>query len=95
MAVPKKRTTKSHQLKRRQNIFLVKPNLTKCSHCGSFTLSHRVCQNCGYYAGREVLNVLEKLTKKERKKKEKELKAKEEKEIKKEKPLSMEELSRK
>ena len=32
-----------------------------------------VCKNCGYYAGRQVVDVLAKLGKKERKKKEKEM----------------------
>jgi len=97
MAVPKKRTTKSHQLKRRQNIFLEKPNLVKCQKCGHFTLPHTICHYCGYYRGMEIINVLEKLEKKERKKREREMKEKEkgEKEIPKKRPLSWEELSRK
>ena len=94
MAVPKKRTTKSHQLKRRQNIFLEKPNLVKCPKCGHFILPHTVCSYCGYYRQREVVNVLEKLEKKERKKREKEMKTAGEK-TKKEKPLSWKELSKK
>jgi large subunit ribosomal protein L32 len=96
MAVPKKRTTKSHQLKRRQNIFLIKPTLVKCLKCGHLILSHTGCPFCGYYKGHEFIDVLAKLDKKERKRREKEmkLKEKEEKEVKK-KPLSWKELSRK
>jgi len=45
----------------------------KCSHCGQATFPHVICQNCGWYAGRQVIDVLAKLDKKERKKKEKEL----------------------
>ncbi|HEX6507334.1 MAG TPA: 50S ribosomal protein L32, partial [Chloroflexota bacterium] len=26
-----------------------------CSHCRRPHLSHHVCPNCGYYAGREVI----------------------------------------
>ncbi len=33
-----------------------------------------VCKNCGYYNGKEVINVLGKLTKKEKKLREKEIK---------------------
>lgn len=44
-----------------------------CSHCGKPKLPHIVCGNCGYYNGRQVIDVLAKLDKKERKKKEKEL----------------------
>lgn len=88
MAVAKKRTTKAHQQKRRLNIFITEPHLDKCQKCGHFTMPHKVCTNCGYYNGREVINVMEKLTKKERKKKEKEMEAKKE-----EKPLNPKELS--
>lgn len=106
MAVPKKRTTKSHQLKRRQHIFLEKPNLVKCPKCGYLISPHIICPFCGYYKGREIVDVLGKLDKKERKKREKEMKAKEKAEKKTTihpppsrerapKPLGWEELSRK
>lgn len=94
MAVPKQRKTKGRRNQRRSHIFLKKPALTKCPKCGSFILPHIVCPNCGYYKGNEVINVLEKLTKKERKQREKEMKAKETEE-KENKPLSMEKLSKK
>ena len=94
MAVPKQRHTKSRRNKRRMHIFLKKPLLTKCQKCGHPVLPHTVCQSCGYYKGVEIVNVLEKLTKKEKKKREKEMKVKE-KEERATKPLTMEELSRK
>jgi len=95
MAVPKKRNTKSRRDKRRMHIFLRSSELVSCDHCGKPKLPHAVCQNCGYYKGVEVLNVLGKLEKKERKKREKEIKEREKTEAKKEKPLTLEELSRK
>ena len=94
MAVPKQRHTKSRRDKRRMHIFLEKPSLTKCRKCGKPVLPHNVCLNCGYYKGREVIDVMKKLDKKERKKREKEIKVSE-REEKSTRPLSMEELSRK
>jgi len=94
MALPKWRKTKGRRNQRRAHICLKKPTLAKCPKCGRFVLPHTVCQSCGYYKGTEVIDVLKKLTKKERKQKEKEMKAKE-KEDKKEKPLNLEQLSKK
>lgn len=93
MAVPKQRKTKSRRNQRRMHLFITKAALTLCQKCKKPVLPHTVCKNCGYYKGREVINVLKKLTKKEKKEKEKEIK-KAEKEEKTEKPLTMEELSK-
>lgn len=94
--VPKKHHTKSSRNQRRMHIFIKAPGLTKCPKCGKPVLPHVVCQNCGQYKGTEAINVLAKLTKKERKKKEKELAAKEEKSaVKGKEGLSFEEMSKK
>ena len=73
--VPKKRHTKSSRNQRRMHLFLKKPAYVKCPKCGSAVLPHIVCSSCGFYKGREVVNVLQKLDRKERKRKEKEMKA--------------------
>ena len=96
MAVPKQKHTKSRRDKRRANIFLRAPVFGKCPKCGKPVLQHTVCFNCGYYKGNEVVDVLKKLTKKEKKQKEKEIAAKEKEEGKgKDKPLTWEGLSKK
>lgn len=94
MAVPKQRHTKTRRNNRRMHIFLKKPTLVICPKCGKPKLPHIVCRSCGYYKGKEVIDVLKKLTKKEKKKKEKELETKET-EKSKAGPLSAEELSKK
>jgi len=59
------------------HLYLEGPSLRSCPKCGKPVLPHTVCKGCGYYKGSEVIDVMKKLTKKERKQKEKELKAKE------------------
>ena len=95
MSVPKRHKTKSERDKRRSHIFIKFPHFSLCPKCGKEVLDHTVCSSCGYYKGREVINVLEKLTKKERKAREKEMAQKTKEEGKEEKPLSAAELSKK
>jgi len=89
MPVPKQRHTKSRRNKRRGNIFLTRPSLVLCPKCGKEVRPHLLCRNCGYYKGREVVDVFKKMDKRERKKKEKELRDDQGKN------LNMEELSKK
>lgn len=93
--VVRMRHTKSARNQRRSHHALTNPALSKCSHCGKATAPHAICQNCGYYKGARVIDVLVKLDKKERKKKEKELHAHEQGQVEKKEALSAEELSRK
>jgi len=94
MAVPKQRKTKSRRNQRRSHISIEEPKTTSCPKCSKPVLGHTVCQNCGFYKGNEVIDVMKKLTKKEKKKKQKEIEAKGGEE-KKDKPLNMEDLSKK
>ncbi len=79
------------------HLFLKSPVLSVCQKCGKPVLPHTVCFNCGYYKGREIVDILKKLDKKEKKKREKEMKAKEKEERgeEREKPLTWEEMSKK
>lgn len=65
-----------------------------CARCGKMILPHRACPACGYYKGKMIINVLEKLEKNERKKREKEIQSRE-KETKKQEDLNLKELSKK
>ena len=75
MGVPKKRNTKGHQGKRRSHHALKAIVFSHCQKCGKEVLPHIMCDNCGTYRGREIVNVFAKLDKKERKRREKEQKA--------------------
>jgi len=55
MAVPKKRTSSARRDKRRANHKAGRASLARCPRCHSPHLPHRVCPNCGTYAGREVV----------------------------------------
>ena len=56
MAVPKRKVSSARQNKRRSNVWkLDAPALMKCPQCGEYKTPHRVCGNCGYYNGREVV----------------------------------------
>ena len=55
MAQPKRRWSKERTHLKRSTWKLEKPTTTKCKHCGEATLPHRVCSNCGYYDGKEVV----------------------------------------
>jgi large subunit ribosomal protein L32 len=73
MAVPKKRTTSSKRNMRRSHHGTARINLASCPKCKQLVPGHTTCPNCGTYQGREVINVLAKLEKKERKAKVEEL----------------------
>ncbi|HZJ78114.1 MAG TPA: 50S ribosomal protein L32 [Clostridia bacterium] len=58
MAVPKRRTSKSRRDKRRASVWkLDVPAIEKCSNCGELKRSHRLCPECGYYNGRQVVKM--------------------------------------
>ena len=56
MAVPKRKSSKARKNKRRSNVWKISvPGFSKCSQCGELKAPHKVCGNCGYYNGREVV----------------------------------------
>jgi large subunit ribosomal protein L32 len=54
MAVPKQKQARSRTRKRRAQHKISAPRLNECPQCHQPRLPHRVCPNCGTYAGREV-----------------------------------------
>ncbi|HHV39267.1 MAG TPA: 50S ribosomal protein L32 [Tepidimicrobium sp.] len=58
MAVPKRRTSKAKRNKRRASAYgFTKATISECPQCYEPKLPHRVCRACGYYKGREVIDV--------------------------------------
>jgi len=64
--------TKGKRNRRRSHLALIKTFLATCSKCGKAVLPHRICAYCGFYNGKEVIDVMAKLTKKEKKRRKKE-----------------------
>jgi large subunit ribosomal protein L32 len=56
MAVPKRRTSRSKQGKRRSHHHATPIQVNYCPHCGEPVLSHRVCPNCGKYRDRTIIS---------------------------------------
>ena len=59
MAVPKRRTSKSRKLKRRTHHKAAVIATQVCPKCGDLRRPHRVCPSCGYYAGKQRIEVEE------------------------------------
>lgn len=58
MAVPKRKTSKARKNSRRSSVWkLTPPTLEKCPNCGAYNLHNRVCSECGYKDGKEVVAV--------------------------------------
>ncbi len=65
------RHTRAHTANRRSHHALKEPRLSTCGKCGASHLRHRMCGNCGSYRGKEIVDVLSKVEKKNTKKNEK------------------------
>lgn len=48
----KTRSRRAANMKLRQSL-----NLVECPNCHQKKMPHRVCQNCGHYNGKDVLNI--------------------------------------
>ena len=57
MAVPKRRTSKQRQRKRRTHFKAEDVAVRTCSRCGDPKQPHRVCPTCGHYRDEAVVEV--------------------------------------
>ncbi|HDL77715.1 MAG TPA: 50S ribosomal protein L32 [Lentisphaerae bacterium] len=60
MGVPKRRKSRMKVRQRRNQIRRSIARPVPCPQCGAPRLPHRVCPECGYYGGRQVLTLKEK-----------------------------------
>ena len=58
MAVPKKKTSKAKSRSRRASAWtLAAPARSTCPRCGAAKRPHNVCGTCGWYKGRQAVDV--------------------------------------
>ncbi|MCE1168158.1 MAG: 50S ribosomal protein L32 [Sphingobacteriia bacterium] len=57
MPNPKRRWSKTRTAKRRTHYKAEAPTVMTCTNCGSPVRYHRVCPECGFYRGRQVMEV--------------------------------------
>lgn len=58
MAVPKRKKSRARTRHRKAKwLAAPRPTLANCARCSSPITPHTVCRECGYYAGRQVLEV--------------------------------------
>jgi large subunit ribosomal protein L32 len=62
MPLPKRKQSKWHRAQRRfSNWSLKAPNIGSCPRCHAAKLAHHVCTSCGFYRGRKVIQVKERV----------------------------------
>lgn len=55
MATPKGKISKARKHSRQANWKLSAPAIVECPQCYQMKLAHRVCKQCGYYKGVQVV----------------------------------------
>ena len=57
MAVPKSKISRSRRNMRRSHDAISADAYHNCDNCGELARPHHVCNHCGHYKGREVVEV--------------------------------------
>ncbi|MFH1782918.1 MAG: 50S ribosomal protein L32 [Candidatus Omnitrophota bacterium] len=60
MPLPKRRHSSSRQGKRRGEDKIHVVTISTCPNCKAPKLPHRVCKACGFYKGRQVIQIKKK-----------------------------------
>jgi large subunit ribosomal protein L32 len=64
--LPKRRHSNARGRKRRTHWKLAKANLIACPKCKELRAPHRICKVCGYYDGRQAIEIKVKEKKKKK-----------------------------
>lgn len=56
--VVRMRHTRAHTKNRRSHHALKEQDLSKCSNCGELHRPHHMCLKCGFYKGKQVLDLV-------------------------------------
>ena len=57
MGVPKRRVSKARQGERRSHCAISLPKVEECPHCHQPKQPHHACPHCGWYGGREAVQI--------------------------------------
>ncbi len=57
MPMPYRRISKTRGRKRRTHYKAKPPTTTSCQECGANIKPHNVCDECGFYKGKEIINI--------------------------------------
>jgi large subunit ribosomal protein L32 len=55
--LPKRKLSRRRRNNRRSHDALTLATIVTCDNCGEKKVAHRVCPSCGYYNGRQVLEI--------------------------------------
>ena len=66
MALPKGKISRARGRSRRANWKLTLPGIVECQQCHQKKLAHRVCKHCGYYDGKQVIDMTDDKDKKKK-----------------------------
>lgn len=55
--VPQRRISKTRKRQRRSHFHLDNPSMMVCPNCGEVKQMHCVCPSCGFYDGKQVLEI--------------------------------------
>lgn len=60
MCIPKRRRSRTEVRRRRASFWYRDPVMVgECPRCHEPKLPHRICKNCGFYNGRDILKLEE------------------------------------